>query len=223
MPVIIGCHFGHGQTGMASSLKGQNSLGLYGLMAANLVVFYGVVQHDAIRAGDWVEAAKHLGEAIPAGLGIALTGVLNAQLSAEAKARIVFLRWRDPLPGSEAFTKHALSDPRVDLAALKASVGNLPVTPKEQNTLWYRMYKSVATEPAVMQVHGAFLFTRDYACLALFALLILGVAGFVQIPSRRTALGFVAMLAIQFLLARRAARTHGVRFVTTVLALKGAG
>jgi hypothetical protein len=32
---------------MAISLKGQNSPGLFALMAANLAVFYGVVQHGA--------------------------------------------------------------------------------------------------------------------------------------------------------------------------------
>jgi hypothetical protein len=72
-------------------------------------------------------------------------------------------------------------------------------------------------------VHRAFLFTRDYACLGLFMCAVLGVAGFVQIPSTRTALGYFALLVAQFLLARRAARNHGVRFVTTVLALKSAG
>ena len=207
---------------MTLSLKGQNSLPLYGLMAANLAMFFGAVQHDAILRGDWMEAARHFGEAIPAGIGIALTGLLNAQLSADAKARIVFLRWRDPLPGSEAFTKHAPADPRVDLAALTAAIGPLPVTPRDQNALWYKLYKSVASDPAVGQVHRAFLFTRDYACLALFAFVILGIAGFAQIPSARTAFGWLALLAVQFLLARRAARTHGVRFVTTVLALKSA-
>jgi hypothetical protein len=152
-----------------------------------------------------------------------VTGVLNAQLSADAKARIVFWRWRDPLPGSEAFTKYAESDSRVDLAALQAAFGPLPATPREQNALWCKMYKSVGSEPAVRQVHRALLFTRDYACLALLALPILGIAGFVQIPSTATAFGFAALLAIQFLLARRAAKVHGARFVTTVLALKSGG
>jgi len=43
---------------------------------------------------------RQIGEVISAGIGIALTSVLNAQLSPEAKARVVFLRWRDPFPGS---------------------------------------------------------------------------------------------------------------------------
>ena len=208
---------------MAISLKGQNSPGLYALMAANLALFYGVVQHDIILAGNWMEAVGRLRGIVPAGVGIALTGVLNAQLPADVKARIVFLRWRDPLPGSEAFTKHGPSDPRVDMGALQRAFGPLPTAAREQNALWYKMYKSVASEPAVSHVHRAFLFTRDYACLSLFALVVLGIAGFVQIQLRTAAFGFLGLLVLQFLLARRAARNHGVRFVTTVLALKGAG
>lgn len=208
---------------MPTSLKGQNLPGLYALMAANLAVFYGVVQHDALVGADWVELAGRLGETVPAAVALALTGVLNALLSPEAKARIVFFRWRDPLPGAEAFTRHAQDDPRVDLAALQTACGPLPVTPREQNALWYRLYKSVEADPSVTQVHRAFLFTRDYACLGLCMCVVLGVAGFVQIPSTRTALGYFALLVAQFLLARRAARNHGVRFVTTVLALKSAG
>jgi len=41
-------------------------------------------------------------------------------------------------------------------------------------------------------------------------------------PSGVTALGFIGILATEFLLARRAACTHGQRFVGTVLALKTA-
>jgi hypothetical protein len=208
---------------MPPSLKGQNSAGLYALMAANLALFYGAVQHDVVLQGNWAQVARDLSQAIPAGIGLALTGVLNAQLSPETKARIVFLRWRNPLPGCEAFTKHAQGDPRVDLTALESVCGTLPTTPREQNALWYKLYKSVGSDPSVTQAHRAFLFARDYACLALFACVVLGVAGVLQIPSGRTALIYLAVLIGQFLLARRAARNHGVRFVTTVLALKSAG
>jgi hypothetical protein len=121
---------------MAISLKGQNSPGLYALMAANLAFFYGVVQHNVILAGNWAEIVGRLSGIVPAGVGIALTGVLNAQLPADAKARIVFLRWHDPLPGSEAFTKHGPSDARVDMGALERAVGPLPTAPREQNALW---------------------------------------------------------------------------------------
>jgi hypothetical protein len=205
---------------LPSSLKGQNALGLYGILAANLALYFGAVQHDSLLRGDWADVARGARDILPAFVGVTLAGVLNAQLSAEAKARLVFLRWRNPLPGSEAFTKYARADPRVDLPALERSFGPLPTEPREQNALWYKMYKSVDTEPAVVQVHRAFLFARDYTCLAALALLVLGSGALIQIPSGATALGFIGILTTQLLLARRAACTHGRRFVGTVLALK---
>jgi hypothetical protein len=208
---------------MADSLKDDNKLALYSLMAANLALFYAGVQKDAIMTGDWIELARHFGEVLPAGLGVALMGIINAQFSPEAKSRIVFMRWRNSLPGCEAFTRHAKADARLDIAALERACGSLPTDPRQQNALWYRLYKSVESEPAVMQIHRAFLFARDYTCLALLMTVVLGVAGFLQIPSKRTALIFVVVLLLQFVFAGQAARNNGRRFVTTVLAIKGVG
>ena len=208
---------------MARSLKDANRVPLLAMMAANLVVFYATVKTDAIFGGDWLELARGWQDALPAGVGLILVGIANAQTSAENKARIVFLRWKNPLPGSEAFTRHAASDPRVDLDAIEGAHGPLPTDPREQNALWYRMYKSVADDSSVWQVHREFLFTRDYTCLSLMVLVVLGGAGFFLIPSTQTGLIYLALLVLQYFLTSRAARHHGGRFVTTVLALKGAG
>jgi hypothetical protein len=207
---------------MAGSLKEENSLRLYGVMAGNLIAFYTLVKGSSILAGDWGAAVQDLGQALPAGLGLLLTGIVNAQLSADAKGRVVFLRWRNPLPGSEAFTRHAHSDHRVDLNALQRQHGPLPTDPRQQNALWYKLYKSVESEPAVIQAHRAFLFARDYTCIALMMLIVLGGIGLWQISSTKGALFYIGGLALQFVLAGQAARNHGRRFVSTVLALKGA-
>jgi hypothetical protein len=208
---------------MAGSLKDGNKVPLLAVMAANLAVYYVAIKTDAILGAEWVSVARGSVEAIPAGLGLVLIGIINAQLSSDAKSRIVFLRWTNPLPGCEAFTRYAVADPRIDLASIERAHGPLPTDPREQNALWYKLYKSVETDPSVHQVHREFLFARDYACLALMMIVVLGAAGFLQIPSARTALSYLGLLAIQFALANRAARNHGRRFVTTVLALKGAG
>jgi hypothetical protein len=173
--------------------------------------------------GDWIELARHLGDALPAGLGVALMGIINAQFSPEAKSRIVFMRWHNSLPGCEAFTRHAQSDPRVDIASVERVCGSLPTDPRQQNSLWYKLYKSIESEPAVIQVHRAFLLARDYTCLALMMTVVLGVAGFLQIPTKRTALVYLIVLLLQFLFAGQAARNNGKRFVATVLAIKGTG
>lgn len=207
---------------MANSLKGANSLGLYSLIAANLVVFYAFVKGGAVITGDWTALFRDLGQALPVGIGLVLTGILNAQLSAEAKSRIIFMRWKYPLPGCQAFTRHAQADSRIDLAALEHSYGPLPKEPRDQNALWYKLYKSVESEPAVLQVHKAFLFARDYACLALMMTVVLGSAALLQFTSLGAKTTYFGILAIQFVLAGQAARNHGKRFVTTVLAIKSA-
>ncbi|MCA9469651.1 MAG: hypothetical protein KC643_29985 [Nitrospira sp.] len=208
---------------MEISLKGPNTLGLLGLMVANLAVFYSLTQYNEILTENWVNFASSYKSAFPAGLGLALTGILNAQLSPTTKARIVFMRWENALPGCEAFTRHALNDPRINLTALEQAYGPFPTDPRKQNELWYQLYKSIRSDPAVTQVHRAFLFARDYTGLALMMGLVLGIAGYFQIPSTGTALAYIMVLGLQFLLAGQAARNHGKRFVTTVLALKSTG
>ena len=108
---------------MARSLKDANRVPLLAMMAANMVVFYAAVKADAIFGGDWLELARGWQDALPAGVGLILVGIANAQTSAENKARIVFLRWKNPLPGSEAFTRHAAGDPRVNLDAIEVAHG----------------------------------------------------------------------------------------------------
>jgi hypothetical protein len=206
---------------MSDSLKDYKPA-LFGLMAANIAFYYAVAQNNAIIAGDWISLAKNLEGILPAGLGLVLTGVINAQLSPEMKARLVFMSWRDPLPGCKAFTCHAQSDARVDVACLELTYGPLPTAPREQNALWYRLYKTIEQDPAIGQVHRAFLFTRDYTSLALMFVIVFGAAGFIQIPSTRVAFIYLGLLLLQFVLAGQAARNHGKRFVTTVLAIKGA-
>ena len=59
--------------------------------------------------------------------------------------------------------------------------------------------------------------------MSLLMLIGLGAAGLFSFPSKSTAIGYIGVLIIQYLLVRRAARNHGIGLVTTVLALKGAG
>ncbi|EHP42302.1 hypothetical protein OR16_15274 [Cupriavidus basilensis OR16] len=55
--------------------------------------------------------------------------LLTGLLSHEAKARLVYWRIRNPLPGSQAFTKYAPADARTDMKALARNVGALPTDP----------------------------------------------------------------------------------------------
>jgi len=199
-------------------LKETNKVLIGIILIANVVLYYLAVKTDALLSADWPMVYKNVMDAIPAG-GVAIfSGILNAQLSPAMKARIAFLRWNNPLPGSFAFTKYAHEDPRVDVAALEKKYGPLPTDPKDQNRLWYKLYKTVEDEAAVLQVHREYLFTRDYNGLSLLMLIGLGAAGFYQIPSLKTAGIYFLALLFQFFLTGQAARHHGKRFVTSVLA-----
>jgi hypothetical protein len=161
-------------------------------------------------------------EVVPAGIGVILIGVVNGLLSPLTKARLVYWRWSNPLPGSFAFSRYAEQDSRIDVAALNEKVGPLPTAPRDQNSLWYKLYRSVADEPAVTDAHRASLFTRDYAGIAFLMLLVASVIGWWRIPSAATAGIYTGLLVAQYLLVRHAAQNYGVRFVTTVLAVKSA-
>lgn len=207
----------------AKSLKDANRISLYGLVILNAVLFVGIVQSGSLLAGTFTISWSSLTGALPAGAIAALVGLLNAQVSALNKARLVFGRWRHPLPGSEAFTKHLRADPRIRAERLEQLFGPLPSDPQDQNSLWYEFLKSVETEPAVWQAHREFLFARDYSFLSLLMLLTFGTGGFFLISTLQVSLIYAALLVLQSLLTIRAARSYGRRLVTSVLALKAAG
>jgi hypothetical protein len=205
---------------MTRSLKDRNRWPLLLIMLGNAAVFYVAVKTNTFVVGGADELFKNWRDLIPIGATFILTNVLNELVTPNSKARLVFWRWHNPLPGSQAFTKYAVDDARIDIGSLAKELGTLPTSPQEQNALWYRLYKSVADESSVAEIHRNYLFTRDYAVVSFLCLLMLGPLGFLMIHSMNTAVTYIGSLALQYILTRQAARNHGIRFVTTVLAIK---
>ena len=204
------------------SLKDTNNARLATAVVANLVLYAILVRGEQIVAGGWPMAWRAGTELVPAGLLLTLITVANGLLSPMAKARLVFWRWHHPLPGCRAFSVHAKRDPRVNMNALRAKLGNFPKSEPDQNAAWYRLYRSVEHEVAVAQGQRDFLFARDYAALAALAIIPLGTAAFVQAGSSRQASTYLAVLIARYLVTRSAAANFGKRFVCTVLAIKSA-
>jgi hypothetical protein len=203
------------------SLKEKNAKSLLALLALNLAAFYFVENAMEISVTGWAALATGWLSALPAGAGIVVTAVLNGQVSADTKARLVFLRWRFPYPGSKAFSQYGPSDARVNMTALANTYGPLPSEPGAQNALWYKLYRTVADFTSIEQVHGEFLLARDYAFMALLLLAGLGTLSLATIPLRTAAI-YLALLLLQWAIAARAANVTGKRFVTCVLAIKSA-
>lgn len=205
------------------SLKEQNRWQLWIIVAANSVFLYGVVKANAIKADGLRAAFTDAQNLVPLGFALVIATVLNGLLSADMKARLVFLRWHHSLPGHRAFNKYALRDARIDLAALeKLHGGLLPVDPVEQNRAWYRIYKTVENDQAVRQVHRDFLLVRDYTGLCALFIAFYGAAGLYAIPSVKVGLVYLLVLIAQYIVVSRAASNYGIRMVTTVLARRAA-
>jgi hypothetical protein len=205
----------------AAPLKEKNMRRLAVVMVANFVAYTVLVLGQALITNDWYATAKAIIDLLPAGLGLVLMSVANALVDPMTKARLVFWRWAQPLPGSRAFTVHIKKDPRINVSALRAKLGDFPKSEKEQNGVWYKLYKSVESEPAVEHAHKEYLFTRDWTSLAAMMVILLGALAFWQAPLMTAAIYF-AGLVLQYLLVRLAAANYGQRFVTTVLATKSA-
>jgi hypothetical protein len=207
----------------AVSLKHGYRWRLFAVLAANLIVLYAAVTYDVIRldgisavTSDWQAAWKNIGSVAVA---FAITTILNGLLSSDAKARLIFWRWRNPLPGCRAFSHYLTRDPRIDFGALERALGTLPTEPAAQNALWYqRIYKIVQNDPVVLQVHKDFLFSRDYTALSLLFLVFLGAAGAYAIAAPKTMWIYLALLAAQLVATMIAARNYGTRLVTTSVA-----
>ena len=207
----------------SKSLKDQNRWQLWLTIALNAVVFYTVARSDAIATPGWKGLFTAATNLLPVGFAFIVTSVANGLLSANMKARLVFLRWTHALPGHRAFSKHAPADPRIDLDRLKKSLGNkLSEGPEAENKAWYRIFKEVEAAPEVQHIHREFLFMRDYAGFSALFLVGLGVAALVLVQSLKVALTYCLVLLLQFIVVRHVAATYGTRFVCTVLAVKSA-
>ena len=191
-----------------------------GFLPFNLIVFWGLVLSNLDVAGfDALVASISLEETVVALIVSVATVVLDGLVSADNKARVVFWRLHDPLPGSRAFSEHLPREPRANQEHLIFDWGELPINAPEQNHLWYRMLKKHETDIRVSEAHYRWLITRDLTSFAFLFLIFLGGATISVEFSRATSSIYLLLLGLQYLACMVAARNYGVRFVRTVLAV----
>jgi hypothetical protein len=200
-------------------LKGKNAAYLWSFIGANLAIFLSLIVARQFATS----SIDHFWQRVTAKDGIIaacipiLAIVLSGVVSDAGKARLVFWRWRNPLPGCRVFTDLIGTDPRIDAPALKRKLGEFPQDPQTQNNLWYRLYRAHKTTPLVWEAHKIYLLTRDLTTIAavfavLFSLGILATA----IGWKIEAL-YIGALIVQYVLVASAAQNYGKRFVLDVL------
>jgi hypothetical protein len=198
------------------SLKSNNLPWLVSMIVLDILILAVFVFTDLVAAASLTQltAAR---AAVTGVLPVAVL-LLSAVVPQNVKASLVYWKIKNPLPGSEAFTRYAPGDARIDMVALKRNVGNWGLEPAEQNALWYKLYKKVGNEVAVVEAHRSFLLFRDMAVVSLL-LLVAVPAGFWLTNVEHNAVVLSSVLfACQYVVAALCARNSGIRFVTNVLA-----
>lgn len=205
------------------SLKDQNRAALWTTIAANLAALYGFSRYEALSSTGVQGLVAGATSLVPMAVALIATTLANGFLSAETKARLVFLRWRHALPGHRAFSVFAVTDTRIDVEALRKLLGkDWPTNPKDENRVWYRFFKETENDPVILWAHREFLFTRDYAGFAALFLVMFGAAAALTVRQASVLAVYFTCLALQLLIARHVAATYGNRLVCNVLARRGA-
>lgn len=146
--------------------------------------------------------------------------VLNGVLSDMAKARLVFWKWENPLPGCRAFSLSIFKDPRIDVERLTAKIGRLPIEANEQNVTWYRLYMAHSNEQMVLESHRSYLLTRDMTALAALLGVSFSVASFLSHVDWKLAGLYSLLLVAQYATVAISAQNYGHRFVANVLSVE---
>jgi hypothetical protein len=150
-----------------------------------------------------------------------IVAAVGAVPGTDLKARLVFLRWKNPLPGSRAFEQANMrADTRISPERLRSALGGkFPRSAADQNATWYRLYKKLESEPSVQGAHFEYLLFRDLTWLSLIFFVASAVSAAANPTSRPAISAAIASFFALGLLFRRAASERGSRFVNTVLAL----
>jgi inner membrane protein involved in colicin E2 resistance len=101
---------------------------------------------------------------------------------------------------------------------LKANIDEFPVSPKDQNIVWYKLSKLHAGKASVKDSHKQYLLLRDVTSFSFLILLLTFVSQFFFEISLKTKLIYLSLLIIQYLITAHAGTTYGNRFVCNVLA-----
>ena len=102
---------------------------------------------------------------------------------------------------------------------IKPKFSPLPKTGKEQNSLWYKIYKKYQDNPIVKKSHKDFLLGRDLTAIAFLFLVFGGILALFIIPNA-VKFYYLIFTLTQYIVLAIVAQNHGKRFVCNVLALE---
>src|ERR1700683_363383 len=200
-------------------LKGKNTRYLWTFISVNIAVFLCLLVSKALTESSldhfWHRVTMKDGIVIASVPILAL--VLSGILGQVGKARLVFWRWTNPLPGCRVFSQLLQTDPRIDVPALRSKLGEFPTEPHAQNALWFKLYRRHSTAPRSLRAQSDHLLTRDMATAAAVFSVLLSTTVLLGSVSHKVAGIYAFALLLQYFMCANAARNYGNRFVLNVL------
>lgn len=199
------------------SLKQQNAPYLWSFFCFNFVVF--LILFFSLHIQVLIDNFKTIYTIKTLSICIAplILFIVNGVLSSNQKAILVFWRFKNVLPGNRAFSFHVHQDHRINVNNLSQLHPNFPIDPKEQNRLWYKLYRSNTTEITVNKSHKDFLLARDLTSMSFLFLLLIGIPSII-LTNHNYKWYYFLMLFTQYLIMIRIAQNHGRSLVRNVLA-----
>jgi hypothetical protein len=204
---------------MTKTLKEQNSKLIWVFFSFNVVLFYIIGLSQIINFSELEMKSFITVRGVWVLIVPLLLFVLNGIVSSDIKAVLSFWRFKNPLPACRAFSFYADKDDRIDKNFLTSKFGQLPSLHKEQNSLWYKIYKKHQENPVVKKSHKDFLLARDIASVA-FLFFIVGGVSILFLTAEAVKWIYIIYLFIQFIIFAIVAQNHGKRFVCNALAIE---
>lgn len=147
--------------------------------------------------------------------------VATNMMSRGLKDFLVYFQGRQSAPAHRAFTDLMSKDDRIDVNRLESNwpeVKEAKGGQANQNSLWYRLFKSIDGSVEVQQSHKTWLLLRDLVALQwLFTLCMLLIVIFY--PPSRAASGQISLALLALLAIWLAAHNSGKMLVLNVLAI----
>ncbi len=204
---------------MPTTLKEKNAKHVWTFFAINSVLFYtlSLLPKFDITEFTWQELIY--GQGIWVVVTPLILFVINGVFNSNTKASICFWKIKNPLPGSQAFSKYLYQDSRINVEVLKKEYNPLPDGPKNENSLWYKIFKKHEGDPTISRSHRDFLLGRDLCAISFLFMIgaVLGIAFLMPPVTKWFYLGFAI---VQYLIIVLISQNYGKRFVCNVLSLE---
>lgn len=195
------------------TIREKNRLQIFSFILLNytfISIYYYTIPKEI---ANYIEWGKTIGIFVFINLFVSL---INGLIPRGLKEIIVFWRIKNRLPGFYSFSKYALKDSRISMKDLNIKLGILPSLPKEQNELWYKIYKEFENDSQILEIHRLYVLSRD---LASIVIILIGFY-FASIIFVKFSIIVLCILLLQYFLLVIISRNYCRQFVVDVLAKK---